>query len=572
VIVAVYARKSTEQDRDASVERQVQICRALATAQGWHVDERYVVADKAVSGAEFAKRPGLQALLAALALRPVPFQRVLVTDKDRLGREQIETAYLLKQFARAGVRVVEATTGQPIALATPIDKVLLSVTGFAAEMERDQARHRTHQALLLKARQRHVTGGRVFGYGNHDVYPADADPTTRPKRLYVERRILEPEAAVVRRIFELSANGLGLRAIAHRLNDEGAPAPLPRRPGRPRGWAPSSVREVLHRDLYRGVIVWNQTRRRDEWGLKKPTPRDPSEWVREVDERLRIVAQPLWQAVHERLHRTRQAYLRDTEGQVWGRPPSSVESKYLLTGMAACGWCGATLHVRSRSHGRRRAFFYGCTAHHHRGASICRNSLELPMLETDEALLATFEAQLLHPEVVQQAIREAVAQLAAASAPPPARLETIRAEVARVTAQLGHLTNAVVLGGDLPTLVAEMKTLERRRAGLHAETQRLEQGDGFRAADLLAVESELLMRLADWRALFRRHLREARQMLGQLLVGRVIFTPRATGPDWEVDYAAEGSLGGLVAGVLGPKAVVAPTGFEPVYAVRHALS
>jgi len=31
--------------------------------------------------------------------------------------------------------------------------VLLSVTGFAAEMERDQARQRTHQALLLKARQ-----------------------------------------------------------------------------------------------------------------------------------------------------------------------------------------------------------------------------------------------------------------------------------------------------------------------------------------------------------------------------------------------------------------------------------
>ena len=565
MIVAVYGRKSTEQDHDASIERQIQICRALATAQGWHVDERYVVADRAMSGAEFARRPGLQALLEALALRPVPFQLVLVTDKDRLGREQIETAYLLKQIARAGVRVVETKTGQAIALATPLDKVLLSVTGFAAEMERDQARHRTHQALLLKARQRHVTGGRVFGYGNRDVYPADADPTARPKRLYVERVVLEPEAAVVRRIFELSANGLGLRAIAHRLNDEGAPAPLPRRPGRPRGWAPSSVREVLHRALYRGVIVWNRTRRRDEWGLKKPTPRDPSEWVRETDERLRIVPDALWQAVHERLGRARQAYLRGTESQVSGRPPSGVESKYLLTGMATCGWCGATLHVRSRSHGRRRAFFYGCTAHHHRGPRVCRNSLELPMLESDEALLTTLEAQLLHPEVVQRAIRAAVAHLSAAPAQPPTRIEAARAEVVRVTAQLRRLTDAVVLGGELPTLVAEMKTLERRRAALQAELQQLEHGDGVSAADLLTVEPELLGRLADWRALFRRHVREARQMLGHLLVGRVIFTPKATGPEWEVEYAAEGSLGGLVAGVLGPKAVVSPTGFEPVF-------
>ncbi len=236
------------------------------------------------------------------------------------------------------------------------------------------------------------------------------------------------------------------------------------------------------------------------------------------------------------------------------------------------GWCGATLHVRSRSHGRRRAFFYGCTAHHHRGSRVCRNSLQLPMLETDEALLTSLEAQLLHPEVVQRALREAVAHLSAAPALQPARIEAARAEVVRVTAQLRRLTDAVVLGGELPTLVAEMKILERRRAALQAQIQQLEHGEGVNAADLLAVEPELLVRLADWRGLFRRHVREARQMLGHLLVGRVIFTPKATGPEWEVEYAAEASLSGLVSGSLGPKAVVAPTGFEPVFAVRHALS
>ena len=315
MIAAIYARKSTEQERNESVERQERCCRELAAAQGWHVDDRYVFIDHAMSGAEFAKRPRLQALLETLARRPVPVQLLLVTDKDRLGREQIETAYLLKQFALAGVRVVETTTGQPIALATPVDKVLLSVTGFAAEVEREQARQRTHQALLLKARQRHVTGGRVFGYVNRDVYPAEVDPGTRPKRCYVERVVYEPEAAVVRRIFALYASGLGLRSLAHRLNDEGAPAPLPRRPGRPHGWAPSSVRAVLCRELYRGVIVWNRTKKRDEWGRKHQTPRDSNEWVREPDETLRIVSDELWQAVHDRLASARQAYLRGLRGR-----------------------------------------------------------------------------------------------------------------------------------------------------------------------------------------------------------------------------------------------------------------
>src|SRR5216683_5760476 len=491
VIAAIYARKSTEQERNESVDRQERCCRELAAAQGWHVDDRYVFVDHAMSGAEFAKRPGLQALIETLTRRPVPVQFLLVTDKDRLGREQIETAYLLKQFAQAGVRVVETTTGQPIALATPVDKVLLSVTGFAAEVERDQARQRTHQALLLKARQRQVTGGRVFGYCNRDVYPAGVDPATRPTRCHVERVVHESEAVVVQRIFTLYASGLGLRSLAHRLNAEGAPAPLPRRTGRPHGWAPSSVRAVLYRELYRGVILWNRTRKRDGWGRKHQTPRDPSEWVREADATLRIVSDEVWQAVHDRLASARQAYLRGTHGRVWGRPPSGVESKYLLTGMATCGACGATLHVRSRSHGRHRAFFYGCTAHHHRGPSVCRNGVELPMVETDEALLTTVEAQLLHPEVVQQAIREAVAQLSAAADTPPARAEALREELSNVTAKLDRLTQAVVLGGDLPTLVAEMQALERRRAYLDAEVQHLEHLGGLRATDLEALEPEL---------------------------------------------------------------------------------
>ena len=36
--------------------------------------------------------------------------------------------------------------------------------------------------------------------------------------------------------------------------------------GRPIGWAASTVREILFRELYRGIIVWNKTRKRDVFG------------------------------------------------------------------------------------------------------------------------------------------------------------------------------------------------------------------------------------------------------------------------------------------------------------------
>ena len=49
-------------------------------------------------------------------------------------------------------------------LDTAMDKVMLSLTNFADEMERERARQRTADAMTRKAKAGHVTGGRVFGY------------------------------------------------------------------------------------------------------------------------------------------------------------------------------------------------------------------------------------------------------------------------------------------------------------------------------------------------------------------------------------------------------------------------
>ena len=45
-----------------------------------------------------------------------------------------------------------------------------------------------------------------------------------------------------------------------------------------------------------------------------------------------IVPEELWNAAHERLRRGRDTYLRGTDGRLFGRPGSGVESKYLLPG------------------------------------------------------------------------------------------------------------------------------------------------------------------------------------------------------------------------------------------------
>ena len=107
MIAAIYARKSTDQnlpDAEKAVTRQVEHATAYSTGKSWTVGPARIYVDDGISGAEFAKRPGLVRLINALTPRP-PFQMLVMSEESRLGREQIETAYLLKQLITAGVRV-----------------------------------------------------------------------------------------------------------------------------------------------------------------------------------------------------------------------------------------------------------------------------------------------------------------------------------------------------------------------------------------------------------------------------------------------------------------------------------
>src|SRR5215472_17602764 len=67
---AIYARYSTENQREASIEDQVRLCTTRSAAEGWSVVGTYT--DHALSGANHL-RPGYQQLLAdARAGAPLP--------------------------------------------------------------------------------------------------------------------------------------------------------------------------------------------------------------------------------------------------------------------------------------------------------------------------------------------------------------------------------------------------------------------------------------------------------------------------------------------------------------------
>src|SRR3989442_15357640 len=62
-------------------------------------------------------------------------------------------------------------------------------------------------------------------------------------------------------------------------------------------------------------------------------------------------------------------------------------------------------------------------------------------------------------------------------------------------------------------------------------------------------------------AMLRREVPEAREILRNLIVGRIVFTPR---PETRLyEFSGRGPLGRLLGGTPRPVSVVTPAGFEP---------
>ena len=281
----------------------------------------------------------------ALKPRP-PFQVLVMSEESRLGREAIETAYALKQLVTAGVRVFFYLEDRERTLDSPTDKIMLSLTAFADELEREKARQRTYDAMLRKARAGHVTGGPRVRLRQR----------RRPRRGRASGRTSSAGSTTTKppscgASSTLCAAGMG--CARSRSAERGARAGAARAAGPAvRLGAVIGPRGALSGALPRRHRL-EPDAEAQRLGPRARSVKAATDWITIEAPQLRIVSEAHWLAAHGRLEHTRQTYFRGTHGHLWGRPADGHESKYLLTGLSRCGLCGGTLIVRSRGACRR---------------------------------------------------------------------------------------------------------------------------------------------------------------------------------------------------------------------------
>jgi site-specific DNA recombinase len=553
MIAAIYARKSTEQtgvsDEEKSVTRQIEHAKAYAAKKGWTVPEELIFVDDGISGAEFVKRPGFIRLMNALKPKP-SYQFLVMSEGSRLGREQIETAYVLKQIVDSGVRVFFYLEDRERTLDTPLEKLLLQLSNYADEQERDRARTRTYDAMVRKARLGHVTGGMTYGYDNQDVQSSEGH------RLHVVRVVNPKEAVIVRQIFEMYAGGLGITRIAHHLNHEKVLAPRQN----VTGWSPSAVREMLRRPLYRGQIVWNKSEKIVRGGTKKRRRRPECDRIVIDAPELRIIPADLWESVQARLARIKATGPRERD----------VESKYLLTGMARCAQCGGPMLVVGPGTSRREGRYYACAYHKKRGSTICKNGMLAEQELLDKVLLRSL-ANVLQEKVLDVAIEDALFKIRSQQDTQLDRRTQIERELSLIEATEKRLVDGIAKGDSMDPLLARLRSEETRKKELVGELDRLERL-GPSELDIARLKREMKQRLADLPTLLGNHVSEGRKLL-RLLFEKPIQC-KAVVDDEGARYVLSGTgdFMQLAGGSAAHQAWCPQRDLNPCYCLERAMS
>ena len=206
---AIYCRVSTDnQERNTSLDSQEEACRQYARELGYTVAEEHVRRETH-SGAELWERPHLTQIRKTIKAGEV--DALIAYAVDRLSREQAHLYILDDECDRAGAELLFVTEQFD---KTPVGKMIRSVKGFAAELEREKIRER-----MMRGMQSRIQAGKLPGTARPIYGYRYADETRAAL-------VVNPDtAAVVRRIFTLAAEGTPIIRITALLNTEGIPAP-----------------------------------------------------------------------------------------------------------------------------------------------------------------------------------------------------------------------------------------------------------------------------------------------------------------------------------------------------------
>ena len=382
--VAVYARFSSDNQKDRSIDDQVRLCRENVERRDGTLTDELVLTDYAVSGASNS-RAGFDRLLGLIETRQIDL--VVTESLDRLSRDLGDADRLWKLAKFHEVRLICVSDG----IDSIHDGARLQFA-FKAIMSDEylaDLSKKTRRGLQGAAKKGQATGGLPYGYRSQPIWNGGREPEG------YEILIDEGQAPVVIRIFDMYRDGYSILSIAKRLNDDGIDPPRASSRKHPtKFWKKGTIREMVRNRSYIGQWSFGQKRwhkcpvtRRRRYRLN---PKDKV--IEEYRPHLRIIDASLWEAVQERMEAVAEKY---KGGGKAGAP--GARTAYPFSGLLSCGVCGAPM-VNA---GGSSAVYYRCSGAHSGGT--CANDKPVREDVLVSAALAELKRVLTETDLLDEA-------------------------------------------------------------------------------------------------------------------------------------------------------------------------
>ncbi len=440
ITAAIYARFSTDLQRDASIDDQNRYCREYAARHGIDVVAAY--SDRAISGVSLM-RSGIQNMLRDAATGS--FDIVLSESLDRLSRNQADIAWLYQWLKFQGSPIETIADGR-------VSEIHIGFKGTMNAMQITDIAAKTHRGLKGRVLAGKNAGGIAYGYKPDRKFDAVGEP------IRGDRTIDMAEATVVKRIFQNYANGISPRKIASNLNTEHIPGPSGKK------WGASTLhgnRErgtgILNNELYIGRQIWNRLTyvKNPDTGKKVSRLNPKKDWVITDVPELRIIDQDLWDAV-----RTRQGAMKtkNTFVPIWDRR----RPRTLFSGLMTCGCCGGGYSKISRDH-------FGCSAKRAKGDSVCNNSQTIHQRELETLVLDAMQHTLMDESALAIFCDEYAKERNHLRAMASAGRDELEKELTKVRKDHGKLVDAIIAGIPAQQVKDRMIALDDRRAQIERQ-------------------------------------------------------------------------------------------------------
>jgi site-specific DNA recombinase len=426
MIAAIYARYSSDNQREESIDAQVRAINEYAQKNGHSIVKIY--SDEARSATTDNRPQFLQMMRdSAMGL----FNAVIIHKLDRFSRDRYDSAFYKRQFKKNGVKLISVLENLDD---SPESIILESVLEGMAEYYSANLSREVMKGMRETAYQcKHNGGIPPLGY---DVLP---------DKTYA---INNYEATILKEIFELYAAGNGYSKIIQLLNQKGYKTKVGK------SFGSNSLHELLVNEKYIGTYVFNKVPKMFNGKRNSHHFKSEEEIIKVENGLPAIISKELWDEVSKKMSTNRRA-----------KAANSAKEVYLLSGIIYCGKCECAMTGTRKFSGRNKTLYLSYECSGRKRKHIC-DMKAVGKDFVENVVIDQLIRDMFSPKAIDKLADKLASHASIMIKQISKNIIEFENELNGTEKQIDNLLNAIANGMFQQSMKDKLETLENKKAHL----------------------------------------------------------------------------------------------------------